>query len=680
MGLHGSPVSSTSLCLAHHHSRNIMDDAWNELSFDFEPAVQAALPPSSLGNTRDRFRTQVCRHWLRGLCMIGDNCGYLHKMDRNRMPICRWRTDCQVEGCAFRHEEEQEAPECAMYQQGFCRQGPTCRFRHVKRAREDCPEVADFSLVNPTSLPSSSGGGRSAASGGFSRSFGGGSFGGGGGGAGGGAADRGGGGGDHARSFTKTQICKYWASGATCPWGDGCNYAHGEEELRKGGGHGGGGGGFAPRFEVRKDPLTDPEMEAVVPIKEGDKARFFVLRSLNHDNLAVSAVQNKWYARRFNIMPFNLAFDGPGRVIFFFTVNYSNRFQGCAEMTSRVPQMGARTEEEQVMEFSVKWLRLCELPFHAAFQIKNTLQDSTPVTRASHGMEISFDAGRKLCKLMWAQPEIELPKQVVEQATDAPFSGVLPARTGGSVSAPPPHGMMGPAHKLARAAGPMSGGAGASIGGSVGGGDELGGGAPVGAGGAGSLRLLQHQQMQMQQQGPQFDGPPGFLFEIESQDFDECVGKLLFGLPARLPPHAQDAIQPGNPMFLWDPGNGLVLGIFRAVSGLSELIDRTAWARPGSMETPLPWQVRVAVDLKAPPIKAGEPILREVFRSGMVEPGALDPRQANILATTMAGRVRPPPPGVAPVPPPPAAVKAGDVGPGFNGPPRGGGGGRRGMG
>lgn len=36
-----------------------MDDAWNELSFDFEPAVQAALPPASLGNTRDRFRTQV---------------------------------------------------------------------------------------------------------------------------------------------------------------------------------------------------------------------------------------------------------------------------------------------------------------------------------------------------------------------------------------------------------------------------------------------------------------------------------------------------------------------------------------------------------------------------------------------------------------------------------------------
>lgn len=36
-----------------------MDDAWNDLAFDFEPAVQAALPASALGNTRDRFRTQV---------------------------------------------------------------------------------------------------------------------------------------------------------------------------------------------------------------------------------------------------------------------------------------------------------------------------------------------------------------------------------------------------------------------------------------------------------------------------------------------------------------------------------------------------------------------------------------------------------------------------------------------
>lgn len=74
------------------------------------------------------------------------------------------------------------------------------------------------------------------------------------------------------------------------------------------------------------------------------------------------------------------------------------------------------------------------------------------------------------------------------------------------------------------------------------------------------------------------------------QHFDECVGKLLFGLPRRLPAGAEEVIQPGNPLFLWDPGNALVLGIFRAVSGLTEFIDRTAWAPPG-MDTHLPWQV-----------------------------------------------------------------------------------------
>lgn len=64
----------------------------------------------------------------------------------------------------------------------------------------------------------------------------------------------------------------------------------------------------------------------------------------------------------------------------------------------------------------------------------------------------------------------------------------------------------------------------------------------------------------------------------------------------------------------------------------------------------------------------------------MVEPGALDPRQAGILASTMAGRMRPPPPGVVPGAAGVAAsgVAAADVGPGFNG--LGGVAGPRGMG
>ena len=38
-------------------------------------------------------------------------------------------------------------------------------------------------------------------------------------------------------------------------------------------------------------------------------------------------------------------------------------------MTARIPEMEIRTQEVTVMEFSVKWLRMCELPFSTANQV-----------------------------------------------------------------------------------------------------------------------------------------------------------------------------------------------------------------------------------------------------------------------------------------------------------------------
>jgi hypothetical protein len=31
----------------------------------------------------------VCAFWLRGMCMKGEACGFLHKFDPDRMPVCR---------------------------------------------------------------------------------------------------------------------------------------------------------------------------------------------------------------------------------------------------------------------------------------------------------------------------------------------------------------------------------------------------------------------------------------------------------------------------------------------------------------------------------------------------------------------------------------------------------------
>ncbi|KAF1773722.1 Zinc finger, CCCH-type [Phytophthora cactorum] len=48
--------------------------------------------------------------------------------------------------CPFRHVPDEKRVECAFYKQGFCSHGCSCRYRHIKLAREECPETADFAL------------------------------------------------------------------------------------------------------------------------------------------------------------------------------------------------------------------------------------------------------------------------------------------------------------------------------------------------------------------------------------------------------------------------------------------------------------------------------------------------------------------------------------------------------
>ena len=31
----------------------------------------------------------VCTYWIKGLCMRGDACGFLHEYDKSKMPLCR---------------------------------------------------------------------------------------------------------------------------------------------------------------------------------------------------------------------------------------------------------------------------------------------------------------------------------------------------------------------------------------------------------------------------------------------------------------------------------------------------------------------------------------------------------------------------------------------------------------
>lgn len=54
------------------------------------PGPGRGIPQADDGMPKPRnYRQTVCTYWLRGLCMKGDTCGFLHQFDPERMPVCR---------------------------------------------------------------------------------------------------------------------------------------------------------------------------------------------------------------------------------------------------------------------------------------------------------------------------------------------------------------------------------------------------------------------------------------------------------------------------------------------------------------------------------------------------------------------------------------------------------------
>ncbi|CAK0851154.1 unnamed protein product [Prorocentrum cordatum] len=144
--------------------------ARGELSFDFELEVEAkdALRRARLEESGHGSRSgtgrEVCRHWLKGLCMRGDRCSFLHAWDSRKMPECSsWRKfgSCTDPFCIFRHVDPSERPLCESYRLGFCPRGKLCRGRHDRLPPEQRPVLLpdsfiDSLLLNPHLVPQAS--------------------------------------------------------------------------------------------------------------------------------------------------------------------------------------------------------------------------------------------------------------------------------------------------------------------------------------------------------------------------------------------------------------------------------------------------------------------------------------------------------------------------------------------
>eukprot|EP00743_Colponemidia_sp_Colp-15_P008339 GILK01009057.1.p1 GENE.GILK01009057.1~~GILK01009057.1.p1 ORF type:complete len:262 (+),score=16.20 GILK01009057.1:94-879(+) len=129
----------------------------SSFKFDFEEEIQFEDVSKRGANNSRTARTArtsgrksvVCKHWLRGLCMKGDDCEFLHQLDPERMPRCHfWDQfgECKDAECLFRHVTEEDKKECLRYKFGFCKQGLACKLRHAPSA--DLPEeIPDWFLA-----------------------------------------------------------------------------------------------------------------------------------------------------------------------------------------------------------------------------------------------------------------------------------------------------------------------------------------------------------------------------------------------------------------------------------------------------------------------------------------------------------------------------------------------------
>lgn len=79
----------------------------------------------------------VCKHWLRGLCKKGDACEFLHEYNLKKMPECWFFSkygECSNPECQYLHiDPTSKGKECLWYSRGFCKHGPTCRNRHIRK-------------------------------------------------------------------------------------------------------------------------------------------------------------------------------------------------------------------------------------------------------------------------------------------------------------------------------------------------------------------------------------------------------------------------------------------------------------------------------------------------------------------------------------------------------------------
>lgn len=139
------------------------------------------------------YRTQICTRWMEGSCQYGDRCNFAHGEEQLRQfggtgsGVARFTT---VDVKSRSNDPAFRTKLCTRWAQGSCQYGDRCMFAHGEE------QLRAFGGIDSTQPPR-----RTATSA------------------------------ENSDPAFRTKLCTRWLQGS-CQYGDRCNFAHGEEQLR----------------------------------------------------------------------------------------------------------------------------------------------------------------------------------------------------------------------------------------------------------------------------------------------------------------------------------------------------------------------------------------------------------------------------------------------------------------
>lgn len=137
-------------------------------------------------------------------------------------------------------------------------------------------------------------------------------------------------------------------------------------------------------------------------------ARFFLIKSNNHENVSLAKAKGVWSTLPVNEKKLNAAFRSARSVVLVFSVRESGKFQGFARLASESHHGGSPIHwvlpagmNAKMLGgvFKIDWLCRVELPFIKTAHLSNPWNEHKPVKIGRDGQEIQPDIGAQLCAL-----------------------------------------------------------------------------------------------------------------------------------------------------------------------------------------------------------------------------------------------------------------------------------------